>query len=245
MRRSYLCLLAAALVALGGCGGSREPMTQTDDTTAIDPTSSPAAETVPTTQIPETTPPPTETTLSTTAETTSTETAVTTATETAPAEPDGSSDRALLEAVCVALWGSYGKDPETVFDGTDYHTYEDEIAFLLANAEALGAEPVGAIADEEDLIAKAREVFIARLGQEHIDRVEADHIERDGRSLAIVERTSPVYHVDHLEALDVWYISPCMPSGILEDGTKFATIYDVPPFLMIDGRDGRIVGCRF
>ena len=241
MRRSYLCLLTAALVALGGCGGSREPMTQTDDTTAVDPTSSPAAETVPTTDSP-----PTETTVSTTTETTSTETTVTTTIpEDTTAPADASPDRALLEDVCVALWGRYGKDPETVFDGTDYHTYEDEIAFLLANAEALGAEPLGAIADEDDLIAKAREVFIARLGQEHIDRVEADHIERDGRSLAIIERTSPVYHVDHLEALDVWYISPCMPSGILEDGTKFATIYDVPPCRMIDGRDGRIVGCRF
>ncbi|MBR7037671.1 MAG: hypothetical protein IKI21_00245, partial [Oscillospiraceae bacterium] len=179
-------------------------------------------------------------------ETTTIETTVTTTIpEDTTAPADASPDRALLEAVCVALWGSYGKAPETFFDGTDYHTYEDEIAFLLANAAALDAEPLGAIADEEDLIAKAREVFIAQLGQEHIDRVEADHIERDGRSLAIVERTSPVYHVDHLEALDVWYISPCMPRGILEDGTKFATIYDVPPFLMISGKDGRIVGCRF
>lgn len=152
---------------------------------------------------------------------------------------------AVIEYVCEEGWIPYSKEPCIIFDGTDYITYDNDIAFYMDGVSKLPDSTLGQIESEQDLIAKAREVFIARLGQDFIDRAEAEYVERDGERVAIAARTTPVYKVQYYDKYDVWYIRPCMPSGTTADGKDFVTLLDNPPFLIVNGSDGKIIGCRF
>ena len=153
-------------------------------------------------------------------------------------------DEETFRAVEAVENGNYFS-PYNIFDGTNSINYENEICFLVDQVSKVPNDTLGAIADEDDLIAKAREVFIAVLGQDFIDRVEADHIERDGEMVAIVERRNPLYYTHYYEDYGVWEIQPCLPSGTLENGQHFDTIFDNPPFLIVKGDSGKIIACRF
>jgi hypothetical protein len=150
-----------------------------------------------------------------------------------------------LECVCNQIMNGYDKEPYDIFNGTEHITYDNEIAFFMANVSQVENSTLGEITGEEDLIEKSREVFIERLGQDFIESVEADYTIKNGVKLAIVERRTPVYYVEYCDEVDIWYIYPCMPVGKLEDGSDFCPIYEWGAFLMIRGSDGEIVGCRF
>lgn len=145
----------------------------------------------------------------------------------------------------VFVENGYHPGPYNIFDGTNYINYDNEICFLVDEVSKVPNDTLGPIADEDDLIAKSRDVFIATLGQDFIDRVEADHIERNGKMVAIIERSTPLYITQYYEEYDVWRIRPCLPSGKTEDGKTFDTIFDNPPFLIVKGDSGKIIGCRF
>ncbi len=150
-----------------------------------------------------------------------------------------------IEYVCNERWNGYFKEPYTIYNGTNYITYNNEIDFFMNNVFRIKNSTLGKIDSEQDLISKARSVFIEVLGQDYIDRAEAEYIDRNGVKIAIETRTNPVYNVAYYNEYDVWYISACMPSGVTEDGDKFATIQDNPAFLIINGNNGKIIGCRF
>lgn len=141
--------------------------------------------------------------------------------------------------------GNYFTDPYPVFDGTETTVYENEIDFYIKFASKLENNVLGTITDEQDLTAKSREVFISVLGQDFIDKVEADYYEIDGVKLKFIERTTPVYYVKYYEEYDVWYIVPYIPNGTLENGKRLDRIYEWPPFMIVRGSDGKIIGCRF
>ena len=153
-------------------------------------------------------------------------------------------DEETFKAIEAVKNGHYFS-PYNIFDGTNSIDYENEICFLVDEVRKVPNDTLGAIADEDDLIAKAREVFIAVLGQDFIDWIEADHVERNGEMVAIVERTTPLYYTHYYEDYDVWEIKPCQPSGILENGQHLDTIFDNAPFLIVRGDSGKIIGCRF
>ena len=199
-----------------------------------------------------------ETTSTTTAETatsaTTTKAATTAETETTAAETSSPAHQTIDRKVEVDeetfnavafVEQNYFDEKYNIFDGTNYINYDNEICFLVDQVSKVPNATLGAVADEADLIAKAREVFIAVLGQDFIDRVEADHIERNGEMLAITERINPTYITQYYEEYDVWWIRPCLPSGILEDGSHADTIFDNPPFLIVKGDSGKIIACRF
>ncbi|MBQ8515247.1 MAG: hypothetical protein IJ496_07605 [Ruminococcus sp.] len=150
-----------------------------------------------------------------------------------------------IEYVCNDRWNGYSREPYIIYNGTEHITFENEIDYYMNNVSKIKNDIVGKIVSEQDLISKAREIFIDILGQEYIDCVEADCIINDGERVAITSRITPIYRVEYYKEYDVWYINPCMPSGITEDGEAFATIHDLPPFLIICGNDGRIIACRF
>lgn len=150
-----------------------------------------------------------------------------------------------IEYVCNDRWNGYSREPYIIYNGTEHITFENEIDYYVNNVSKIKNDIVGEIVSEQDLISKAREIFIDILGQEYIDCVEADYIVNDGERVAITSRTTPIYRVEYYKEYDVWYINPCMPSGITEDGKEIATINDSPPFLIICGNDGRIIACRF
>lgn len=153
-------------------------------------------------------------------------------------------DKDTFNAI-VFVENGYHPGPYNIFDGTNYINYDNEICFLVDEVSKVPNDTLGPIADEDDLIAKSRDVFIAALGQDFIDRVEADHIECNGKMVAIIERSTPLYSTQYYEEYDVWRISPCLPSGKTEDGKTFDTIFDNPPFLIVKGDSGKIIGCRF
>lgn len=178
----------------------------------------------------------TETTMSTTTETTS---VITESSE------DYNQDFKAIEYVCNEHWNGYDKEPYNVFNGSEHITYDNEIDYFMSNVSKIENGTLGTITDEQDLITKSKEVFIEVLGQDFINRVEAEYHIKDGVKLAIVERKKPIYSVEYYDEYDIWYIRPCMPSGKLEDGSGLDTIYELGTFLMVRGSDGKIVACRF
>lgn len=153
-------------------------------------------------------------------------------------------DEDVFKAIeCVQ--NEYDSEPYTIFDGTNYIVYDNEICFFADEVSKVQNDTLGEITGEDDLIAKAREVFIEVVGQDYINMAEAEYIDKNGEKFAIAERTTPVYYTNYYAEYDVWYINPCMPSGVTEDGKSFFTIQDNPPFLIIYGNSGKIIGCRF
>lgn len=234
--------LAVSLFLLCGCG--------TDISTDVSSIAEEVAETAEVTTTSTTTTTTTITT-TTTASTTTAETTTAPETTTVTAalihqtiDRKVEVDEETFKAIEAVENGNYF-EPYNIFDGTNYINYDNEICFLVDEVSKVPNDTLGAISDENDLIAKTREVFIAVLGQDFIDRVEADHIERDGEMVAIVERRNPLYYTHYYEDYGVWEIQPCLPSGTLENGQHFDTIYDNPAFLIVRESDGKIIGCRF
>lgn len=244
----YLVLLS--VVVLCSCGHKEN----NDNNTIVENEQTTAVTTIVTTT--ETT---ASTSLTTTAETTSATTTTAEITETVTTEiiettADVTENNeeynqifSAIESLCYQVWEGYGydKNPYTISYETGAVTYENEIDYFIKNVSALEKTNLGAITDADDLYEKSKEVFIWKLGQDFIERVEADYVMKGGEKVAIIERTTPIYVAEYNETADLWYISPCMPSGELEDGTVVATLYEWHAFLMVRGNDGEIIGCRF
>ena len=189
-----------------------------------------------------------KTTTTTTTETNITsETTTKTDTTTVATESDDEYSQifSAVEVVCNTLLNGYDKEPYDIFNDTEHIIYDNEIDFFMDNVSKIDNSTLGEITDEQDLISKSKEIFIEILGQDFIERVEADYYIKNVVKLAIIERTTPLYYVDYCDESDIWYIYPCMPSGKLEDGTGLDTIYEWGAFLMVRGSDGKIVACRF
>ena len=243
--KKYVIIAAAALLLCGlvSCGDTSASSVISETVT----TAMQTAETTSTTTV-ETATSATTTKAATTAEPATTSAETTAAETSSPAhqtiDRKVEVDEETFNAVAF-VEQNYFDEKYNIFDGTNYINYDNEICFLVDQVSKLPNDTLGAVADEADLIAKAREVFIAVLGQDFIDRVEADHIERNGEMLAITERINPTYITQYYEEYDVWRIRPCLPSGILEDGSHADTIFDNPPFLIVKGDSGKIIACRF
>ncbi len=248
--KKYVIIAAAALLLCGlvSCGDTSASSVISETVTTAMQTS----ETTSTTTV------ETATSATTTKATTTAETATTSAETTAVPETTAETSSPIHQTIdrkvevdeetfnAVAfVEQNYYDEKYNIFDGTNYINYDNEICFLVDQVSKVPNDTLGAVADEADLIAKAKEVFIAVLGQDFIDRVEADHIERNGEMLAITERINPTYITQYYEEYDVWWIRPCLPSGILEDGSHADTIFDNPPFLIVKGDSGKIIACRF
>ena len=133
----------------------------------------------------------------------------------------------------------------TVRQGDTYVTYDNIIYYYIDSVSQLPYDNLGEIKDEEDLIAKAREVFIAVLGQDYIDFIEADAVIIDGELIPSENRTSPKYTVNYSGEYDVWKISPCRPNTVLPEGQVPLPSPTPPPFLEIFGHNGQIIGCGY
>ncbi|MBR3901195.1 MAG: hypothetical protein IKJ60_06565, partial [Ruminococcus sp.] len=112
--------------------------------------------------------------------------------------------------------------------------------YLMHNAEPYSDSLYGQITCEEDVIKIAREIFAIERGDDFVEQIESEYIEMDGE-LVKYERNVPPYTVEYYDAYDVWYINPNAPSGVTENGIKFGTP-SMPPYLLIRGEDGKILG---
>ncbi len=206
-----ILLLSAFLFAAIGCKNSPEAV-QTES----------PAETVTTIQI-------TATNTATTTHQTTTATIVTTTVATTETTTKHT-EREILESVCIEM---YGEIPPS-------YEYKDHVEYLMETAKTLPDKYSHSVADKDDLIEQARNIWIEILGSDYIERIESEYIEIDGE-LVKYERNIPPYTVEYYDAYDVWYINPNAPSGITEKGTIVATP-SMPPYLIIRGENGKVIG---
>ncbi len=139
--------------------------------------------------------------------------------------------------------GATDFEPYNIFNGKEHISYKDEADFLTSSAEKLENRFLGEIVDENDLIAKAREVFAFCLGDSYIAYVERETAKYEGVEMKL-ERSNPPYRTEFYEDSGVWFITTLPPSGKLENGKGVDVIWDNPPFLLIRGSDGKIIGCQ-
>ena len=139
-------------------------------------------------------------------------------------------ERKVLESVCIEM---YGEIPPS-------YEYKDHVEYLLETAKTLPDKYSHSVADEDDLIEQARNIWIEGIGSEYIERIESEYIEIQGEFVRY-ERNVPPYTVEYYDEYDVWYINPNAPSGVTENGEMFATP-SMPPYLLIRGEDGKILG---
>lgn len=226
-----ILLLSAFLFAAAGCKDSNKDVQTESSTEAVTTTATTATETTTTQQ---TTTTFTITTNVATANETITTQQTTTATTVKITETAvGDTEREILESVCIEMFGEIPPSSQ----------YKDRVEYLIETAKTLPDKYSHSVADKDDLIEQARNIWIERLGSEYIEEIESEYIELDGE-LVKYERNIPAYTVEYYDEYDVWYINPNAPSGVTENGIKFGTP-SMPPYLLIRGEDGKILGALF
>lgn len=208
-------LLSAFLFSTTGCKSSDEAVQTESPTEAVTTTVTTATETTSTKQI---------TTVAVTETTT------------------GYTEREILVSFYTETFGELMED-YTIFDGTQHITYKNEADYLMHNAEPYSNFPYGQVTCEEDVIKIAREIFAIECGESFVEHIESEYVEIQGE-LVRYERNVPPYSVKYYEKYDVWYINPNAPSGVTENGIKIATP-SMPPYLLIRGEDGKVLGALF
>lgn len=153
-------------------------------------------------------------------------------------------ERQIVEAIYIDLYGSMVEPYPVLGKNSELIEYENDADYLIQNAKSLSERCLGNISDEEDAIEKARSVWKEKLGSEYIERIESEYVDVDGVKMRY-ERRNPPYAVKYYEEYDVWYIVPTAPCGTREDGVSFSVIWDFPPYLLIRGEDGMILGVVF
>lgn len=221
-------LLAALILCTSGCGNNSpssslseqlESETSTETTTAEESTTT-ATEHITTT--------------------TTTTTAQTTESPTQEPTEESFSEREILEAICIDMYGELVSPYPVLGENNQIIQYENDADYLMHEAETFPERCLGSISDEDDLIEKARIVWIGRLGAKYIERIESDYIERDGQKIKY-ERSHPPYSVKYYDEYDAWLIEPNAPAGVTEDGMRFDTP-SMPPYFIVRGEDGMIIG---
>ncbi len=127
-----------------------------------------------------------------------------------------------------------------IADGIEEELAQQEADYMIMKAEQLTKRNLGEITSEEDAIAKAKTVLTEIGAANAIDMAESEYVELDGE-LVKYERNGPSYHVTYIEAADVWRVAPALPSGTTEDGRKIGAP-GMPPYVMIRGTDGYVLG---
>ena len=249
-----ILLLSAFLFAAAGYKDSNKDVQTESSTEAVTTTATTATVTTTTQQTTTSLTKPTETT---TSQTTSTETTTTqqpttpqiTPTETITIQETTTAvitetttedtEIEILEFISIEMYGYLVEDLK-IFDGTQHITYKNHAYYLKDKAEPYSDSLYGQITCEEDVIKIAREIFAIGLGDEFVEQIESEYIEIQGE-LVKYERNVPPYTVEYYDEYDVWYINPNAPSGVTENGIKFGTP-SMPPYLLIRGEDGKILG---
>lgn len=150
-------------------------------------------------------------------------------------------ERQIVEAVYVDIYGKMFEPYRVMGENSELIEYENDADYIIKNAEKLPERCLGRISGEENLIEKSRDVFTEVSGTEFTEWVESEYVDVNGVKMKF-ERNNPPYRVRYYEDYDVWHIVPTAPSGTREDGVKFDVILDFPPYLLVRGTDGMILG---
>jgi lipoprotein len=220
----FLALLAAVISMTAGCGNNSSSSERTESNTTTETT---ITEITVTAQITTTQTVNTESTECTEAETTQ--------------EVSGYTERQIVEAICVEFLGGMHEPYTVLGENSELIEYENDADYLIHKAETIEERYLGKISGEEDAIEKARSVWKEILDPKFIERVESEYVDVDGVKMKF-ERRNPPYIAEYYDEYDVWYVVPTSPSGTREDGVGIDVIWDFPPYLLIRGEDGMILG---
>ncbi len=251
MRKKLIIPIMLGLCLLASCGQDTKAEKTNDTAVTTTEATTSATDTAAATTI-KTTTTAAKTTASITASTApaATEKATEQQPETEAATDPNEEDKKILKAINVL------KDSYRYFymDGTENGTFEhrdtdgDLIDFknlesyMVYEAENLPIDrELGSIADEQDLIEKARYVLLNGKGQEYMDWLEDEPDSGDG---AIYIRDNPSVKAEYYDEYDTWYIYPTSPTWTREDGTgpHIVAWSEGPRFMCIRGSDGRLLG---
>ncbi len=232
--RNIALLLAAIVPFTTGCGKNssslsvNKPNEQTESNTIPETVETKQTETTKTQHMITTQPTSTESTECSTSEKT-------------PQESSEYTERQIVEAICMEFYGQIVEPYPVLGENSEIIEYESEADYLIQTAKTIPERCLGNISSEEILIEKAREIWTEKFGTEYIERIESEYVDVDGVKMKY-ERRYPTYHTKYYEEYDVWYIVPSSPSGTREDGVSFDVIWDFPPYLLVRGEDGMILG---
>ncbi|HHX57242.1 MAG TPA: hypothetical protein GX710_04415 [Clostridiales bacterium] len=162
-----------------------------------------------------------------TSTTESTETTKTSTDEKTATKPTKYTEREIVEAVCIDLYG---------FNESDNFSYAD---YMMNIAETLSERFLGEVISEEDAIEKARSILVETVGAEYIESIESEFVELDGEYIRY-QRNKPPYTVTFYEEYNAWLIMPNLPSGITEDGRTFG-VPGMSPYVIMHGLDGKVL----
>lgn len=121
--------------------------------------------------------------------------------------------------------------------------FKDEINCLIYRADYWfkSDRVLGPIVDEDDAIAKGREILLRLDGQEYIDAHEKEYVIWPNGTKII--RDNPFYLADYNADYDIWDFRPTLFSGSSEDGKYHTGTPGTVPHYYIRGCDGKILAC--
>lgn len=170
------------------------------------------------------------TVIETQAETASTAALITTATETITVETGNEDIRTIIKEVCIKYYDSPGY--------TDQNA-ERDAEYMIERAREFTEHDSVEVTSEETAVSRARAVFIEYIGQEFVDQLESDYVEKNGETLKL-ERKSPPYKCVYYDEYDVWAITAVLRSGKPEDGSCLEHTGQ-SPYVLIRGTDGAVL----
>ena len=141
--------------------------------------------------------------------------------------------------------GSFNGTYEAMDENGNMVDFKDEINCLIYRAGMYFPSPsdrvLGPIINEEDAIAKGREILLKLQGQEYIDNHDKTYIIYPNGTKVI--RDNPCYLADYNEEYDIWDFRPTLFSGTAEDGSFHVGTPGSVPRFYIRGCDGKILAC--
>ena len=109
------------------------------------------------------------------------------ASETTEPESSEYTERQLVEAVYIDLYGEMIEPCIVLGENSELIEYENDADYLIKNAKTLSERCLGNISGEEDAIEKAKAVFAENLGLEYVNRIESEYIDVDGEKWNLIE----------------------------------------------------------
>ena len=195
----------------------------------------------------------TTTTVTTSATTTETTTVTTTEQENAPeeepeeepVEKEPTEEDIFREYYYAGVdgWEDTDRSWSALDENGNMVDYKDVVSFMFHRADVYfpSDRVLGPIADEEDAIAKGREILLRLNGQEYVDSHDKEYtVWNDGTKII---RDNPCYIATYNEEYDIWDFRPTLFSGSSEDGKYHTATPGTVPHFYFRGSDGKVLAC--
>lgn len=139
----------------------------------------------------------------------------------------------VVKELCMKYYNSPGYTEENAME---------DAAYMIERAREFTEHDPVEVKSEDAAKSRAKTVFITYLGQEFINTLESDLVEKNGETLKLV-RDAPPYKCVYYDEYDVWIVTAVLRSGKLEDGTGLEHTGE-SPYVIINGKDGALLAAH-